>query len=832
MQLHARRITLALALSLNAAAALSQTHQFEPEPARPWHYHLPGTMTAIAAGNLDADADLELITADETTSPGSILISVHDPAPGGGYTATQISSFPQTSLEATPIEFELVDLDQDSDLDLLIGVSDSTLPFSTMLCCFENDGAGNLTAVTTINLPNMVEVHFDVDDYDGDGDLDIVLSSLLLTSGIVPLQLYAQVAPFQFALQPAAMPATPSMHPVFADIDGDGDKDIAAIGPFAALLVFTNHNGVFTDTVIGSDASYVIGDDLDGDGDVDLMVQRRDSSVDVLLATGGTLTPSNVLTRYTLPYRSPEFADLDGDNDLDAMVFADGQLLVLRNDGTANFAVDPIAPCSFAEPADIDSDGVLDLLLLVSGGITPAYSRPTGMALDPALLRPTNPTVQGGTFFDTADFNGDLAVDLLYGDGSLVHIRQNLSCGEWRPHTISAQIDYFTPRAADIDGDGDEDIVMVSHPPGSAPGGLQVLRNEGDFTFVPLPPQSLAPGRLVGEGDFDGDGRTDLLLSSSGSLRVLRGTANCVFAPPATIHSGGSPSVLGVVDFDNDQDLDILLPGGPAGCVLLLGNDGNGNFSVADPCVFVDPYGHNLTFVDIDGDGDTDAFASTYGVGQLLHNDSGTFTPGQLLNASSNVLDTALFADWDADGDVDLLHAPGSNEDLWLQDNNGVFTNEASVRQLPGGAPTAAAADLDGDGDVDRVPVYGFSPGAMTNHQRSARSLQVPTIGGAMRVQFAHEPGYGTGAAFCVPVLSLAQSSAPSSVPGFEGLSQIDLQQMTLLPYLVLAAPNYVQVSTFAIPQQSTLLGIDLYAQGVMLTDVFAWTPAVHERVL
>jgi len=831
MQLHGRRLLLPLALLLVTAAALGQDHQFERAPSRPTHLYLEGGVTAFTVGDVDADGELEFITAHQNPFPPSIWIMLLDPQPGGG-TATQLSGVPLTPAVATPIDLELLDLDGDGDLDLLMVVSDVVNQNKTVLRFFRNDGAGALTDVYSIHLPGFARVSFDADDYDGDGDIDVVLSTRTPAGQGSPLSLYKQVGPFSFSLQTNSMPGTVASDPEFADIDGDGDRDIAAIGDAGALLAFTNDNGTFHDAVLDAGPfAFVIGDDLDGDGDDDLLVQRSDGSIERLLATAGSFTSTTVLTAHTYPYRRPKFVDLDGDNDLDAIIHVDSMLNVLRNDGLADFVVEPVVPCEFAEPADLDDDGMLDLLLMVPGGLTPAYSRPAGMAFDPALLRPSNAVLQGGHLVGTADFNGDFATDLLHIGSNSVYVHQNLGCGEWRKFHIRSQVVNPGPRVADIDGDGDEDIVMTSSNVGGAVG-LQVMRNDGDFVFEPLPTQPLPSGSLVGEGDFDGDGRTDLLFTDGGSLQLLRGTSDCVFASATTLYSGNADySRPGLLDIDGDQDLDILMTQ-TLGCVLLLSNDGAGNFTLTDPCVVDLPsVADNLTMVDIDGDGDLDIFGSGYGEGQLWINDGGTFTAGQELDGvEASSLLFPHFADWDGDGDMDMLQT-GGTEQLWLQDDNGVFTDEAGARFGAGGAGTRAAADLDGDGDIDPIPIFGFSTFAWTNHQRSARSLQIPTIGGEMRVQFAHEPGYATEAAICIPILSLARRSTPLPVPGFEGLLQIDLLQSALLPHLVLAAPNYTAESTFAIPVLAGLLGIDLYAQGLLLTEVAAWTPAVHERI-
>jgi hypothetical protein len=181
---------------------------------------------------------------------------------------------------------------------------------------------------------------------------------------------------------------------------------------------------------------------------------------------------------------------------------------------------------------------------------------------------------------------------------------------------------------------------------------------------------------------------------------------------------------LSMGDYDNDGDLDAALVGVSSGSVKIGSvylNDGSGSFQTGPSIPAVSP--GQVCWADYDRDGDLDLLVSGMGdnagtqveVTRLLRNDNGVLTDsGIALPAlSANAL---AFADFDNDGDLDLLMGGPSNGVsvtylLWNQGNQFV----QSGLTLPGilrGA-TIAPADCDNDGDMDLLlaPVQFNDPG-------------------------------------------------------------------------------------------------------------------------
>ncbi|MCA8949997.1 MAG: VCBS repeat-containing protein [Planctomycetes bacterium] len=254
-----------------------------------------------------------------------------------------------------------------------------------------------------------------------------------------------------------------------ADIDGDGDLDLLLVNDhnLPNRVHVNNGAGVFVD--VSSVALPPNGDwsvdqvvaDFDGDGDVDWFVQNAGSprlylnnGAGVFADVSLTNLPTNVNTLSTWMTGCSAF-DLEGDGDLDLLVPVNiGTTVVLVNQGNAVFAPAPVgmlpASTGWAYAADFDRDGLVDVFL--TNGTR--YHRNLGnLTFAPAVALPA------ATSF-ALDFDEDGDVDLLAprrilendGTGALT-LRQGIS-------GLQFQSDIFC--VADFDGDGDRDIASPS----------------------------------------------------------------------------------------------------------------------------------------------------------------------------------------------------------------------------------------------------------------------------------------------------------------------------------------------------------------------------------
>src|SRR6185503_8499636 len=148
------------------------------------------------------------------------------------------------------------------------------------------------------------------------------------------------------------------------------------------------------------------------------------------------------------------------------------------------------------------------LALPLAGAIT------ASAADDPAFAGPrVISTLPGGTWAAaTGDFDRDGRLDLATADGSdTLQVLEPGPSGRsgWRRAGVRAGTTNFFLRAADLDGDGDEDLVVAD-----VAGAVVTLRCRGDGTFdAPEAVPQARRARWVTAGDWEGDGTVDLAVA-------------------------------------------------------------------------------------------------------------------------------------------------------------------------------------------------------------------------------------------------------------------------------------------------------------------------------
>ena len=270
---------------------------------------------------------------------------------------------------------------------------------------------------------------------------------------------------------------------------------------------------------------------------------------------------------------------------------------------------------------------------------------------------------------------------------------------------------------ADLDGDGDLDLVNGATGGAGAPNNI--FRNNGQGFFTDVTPASMATRAEATRGlvafDMDRDGDLDIF-AVSGFLgsgdpagernELYRNDGNLQFTSITSGAAYDAEAGQGVTDTDYDGDGDIdLIASNRSGPLVVLRNDGGVFTQVTAAGIGLDRgAASGITMADIDTDGDQDMLlvdlnASDERVGSLFRNDgAGTFTRLREFTGFDGFM--GGFADLDNDQDLDLVFA--GDDVSYLNDGAGRFTPGPAVPVTGIDDPRAIAfADIDGDGDLD-----------------------------------------------------------------------------------------------------------------------------------
>ena len=647
------------------------------------------------------------------------------------------------------------------------------------------NGDGTYQAPVSYNAGGYFTQAVTAGDFNGDGKGDLALanqcSDIGCTNGSVTILLGNGDGTFGAAVSYG--PGGDATFVAAGDLNGDGKLDLAVanyeVNNVGVLL--GRGDGTFLPVVTyasgGDSASSVALADFNGDGRLDLAVTNYVSgSIAVLLGNGnGTFQPavsypaggalaSMVVVADFNHDNRPDLAVADVCNDIMNCVNGAVGVLLGNGDGTFKNAVSYLSAGQNSYSlavADFNGDGKSDL----------AVSNESASAT--LLLGAGNGTFQVATSYESGgsfsffvasgDVNGDGHADLIVSNdclidqdcaGSSVIALLGRGDGSFQSPTSFASrgATALAGATADFNGDGKPDLVLACVSPACTGSTVDVLLSRANGTFQSAASYSSgghAPAS-VGVGDFNGDGRPDLVVSNScitasdcthGRLGVLKGNANGTFQAAVTYPiPGNSPGAIAVGDFNRDGKLDLAVVSQPNCCFdgsdgavnILLGN-GSGGFGAAVSYSSGDPFALAVAVADFDGDGKLDlavangncslnvlVLCTTGSVGVLRGNGDGTFRAAVRYSSIDAYAFSVVAGDFNGDGKLDL--AVGNNNcegfgacvngsvAVLLGNGNGTFqagTTYPVGDSWPGfaslGPNAIAAGDLDGDGKLDLV---------------------------------------------------------------------------------------------------------------------------------
>jgi hypothetical protein len=281
--------------------------------------------------------------------------------------------------------------------------------------------------------------------------------------------------------------------------------------------------------------------------------------------------------------------------------------------------------------------------------------------------------------------------------------------------TIISHADVDGPEsviAADLDGDGDLDVLSAS----TSDDKVAWYENtDGKGTFGPqrVIAQSADSPKSVFAADLDGDGDTDVLSASISDDKIAwyeNADGNGTFAAQRVISSAahGAVSVF-AADLDGDGDMDVLAALYSDNAIAWYENtDGHGNFGSQQVFTTQASLISCICGSDLDGDGDVDVLSASTQDDKIAWYENadgkGTFSPQQVISTTADMAIFVYAVDIDGDGDMDVLSASSQDDKIaWYEniDGKGAFSPQKVITRDADAAWSVSAADLDTDGDMD-----------------------------------------------------------------------------------------------------------------------------------
>ncbi|CAF0849676.1 unnamed protein product [Adineta ricciae] len=601
--------------------------------------------TSLAIGNLNNDSYLDICVANSGTESVTVLY-------GNGNGSFAKSSLLPTGLDSVPQSLVVNDFNNDKLQDIVVVSAGTNNVFA-----FLKYDTGSLKRQTSIKTGDSTTPRsISVDDFNKDGRLDFVI----LNSGNNNFGIFLGLGNGTFSTQMTystgqnSNPWSLRVH----DIDQDDCLDIIVtnswsntIGIFLGLCdgTFSTQMSFYTAYNSGPEAFAIADFDNDTQWDVVVCLEFI-GQISILYEYQNSTFSSPVfytIGTYTYP-SGVAVADLNYDNHLDMVVinYGTSNLALFYGRGNRTFA-NPVfyTTGNSSNPSsvvliDLDKDGNMDIIVGNSGAdnICVFYGRSDGTTYDQE-------------FFAT-------------GAGST-------------PYQIVVR---------DVNNDKRFDIIVANYGSNSI-GVLLGCQNRSFFSQLTYSTGDYSQPRSIALGDFNVDGRLDAVVANfgTGSAGIFLGYSNYDFlgAPASSTGSSSHPNSIAAADFNNDNQLDIIIANNGTNNVLILFGTGYGTFT--NPVSYptgTDSHPCWVAVADLNQDTLWDfvvANSGTNNIGVFLANSTGLFSSQVTYSTGSRSRPYSVTVlDFNNDTRLDIVVASygANNVGIFYGYGNGSFMDQ------------------------------------------------------------------------------------------------------------------------------------------------------------
>lgn len=707
--------------------------------------------SAVRFGDYDNDGDLDLIIGGEASNGRNTILYMNNGS--GSFTSADSTTFTAVDYPA----FAWGDIDGDGDLDLAMAGQIASSVYTAKI--YRNDGSGVFTEISD-PLTDSYWGDLEWGDLDNDGDLDLIQNGYP-ANGVRFTDIFWNDGKGNLTKDiNNSFTGTAAGDLVLADVDNDGDLDLINNGftnysTGLTELLLNDGTGNFSlkqtlDDVAGSGMDW---GDFDNDGDLDLILSGYDFTNSVRVTkiylndgTGSLSYDSGNAFSYPANESKAKWGDYDHDGDLDILITGiqdtyGYKTWVYENNGAGSIggiAIGDGVEIGSIDWADLDNDGFLDFVITGSTTGGTRMSKVYTNTRTSSYATPTTPSnIYATISSDSISFNWDAST--VTDGGPLTYSMYYQSADSTR-FVIPSFADTTTgkrtvPGLGSIGLTRTHTIAKSNIPTGNFSWGIQAL--DGGGTTSSFATQTLQiPTATNGDSlqisqvfqglqhstlefaDYDNDDDLDVLIAGDNGTSFItllyKNDGSGIYSPDASNSlTGFSYPAAAFGDMDNDGDLDLAISGNTSGgyAAKIYENNGSGVFSeVSDP--LNDAYWGDLEWGDLDNDGDLDLVQNGYPssgnrVTDIFWNDGdGNLTKDTNNSFTGSADGDLVLADYDNDGDLDLINngyidAGGAITELHTNDGTGNFT----LKQTLTGIASSGIdwGDYNNDGDLDLI---------------------------------------------------------------------------------------------------------------------------------
>jgi hypothetical protein len=516
--------------------------------------------------------------------------------------------------------------------------------------------------------------------------------------------------------------------------------------------------------ITSSQPRSVVAGDFNNDDYIDIIVANSGThTIGIFLSKGdGTFTHQHTYSTgsQSRPY-SIVVGDFNNDNNLDIAVanYGTNNIGIFLGNGNGSctaqnvFSLDSSRPL-FITVADFNQDNQTDIVVANYGtnsvGILLGYGN--GSFQDPTTYSTGDDSIPSSLV--VGDFNKDNELDIgvaNYGTnniGILLGYGNGLFASQVI-YTIASNSQPSSIALGDINNDTNLDLIVANY----GTGNVGILFGYGNGTFAPQTTFSISTNsrpQYIGLGDFDQDNQLDVVVvdSDNDQIHILLQYDHKTFTLTTTYDaiSESRPSFAAVADFNNDNQLDIVVTNYGTNSILILsGYSMKPSTRQKNYFIGENSRPSSAVIYDFNDDGRLDLVVNNFGndtVHILTGNGDGTFAPERTYSTGNKSAPKSLcIGDVNNDNRMDIISANFGSDSIGvlLAHDNGTFADVTTYFVDTGSQPrSVAVGDFNNDSRLDIVTanygsggisiLFGYGNGTFSNATTYFTNLIGPLI--------------------------------------------------------------------------------------------------------